>query len=517
MKLEENTTDCTCNNKRLTGLSTKNMPDIHITLAWIILMAAGMTFLILNNTHEGISSGEAVSAQIIKHPVIELMKFLPPDSQSPLYYLMLKAFSLIFGESIFVLRIFSAMGTFALAGLGFFRVRKIFGEKEGLAFSFLVFATPAFLTCSQEIEMYTWAAFFVTGCFIYGYMCVKENLTKDWIVYSAFFLAACYTHYYAMAAVAIINTSIAVILLSQKEERKISKFAYFTVVNIEFCFPAIIHIKTLIGFKELAAWIPHTAPGSGISALIYPFSLETYKQLIMAAAAFICLFVLIMWGVYAGKKAQKPNVFIPVVGAVTFLLPTFCGIVLSLTIWPALYMSYIVPMLGVFLLSVTYAMSFLNKRRSIIICTVILILFLPQLTSIENGRFNGPITETAEYIKLSIQKEDCLIHTEYLTVEPLAYYFPSNSHFKFTESIPNYQQRHDIPYIDVSMGRDINSYLKRHKNKKNIWIVNDSCAFNRSELAKWLEAKGFKLKGRIKEFKLPDSKLTISVCKVTYE
>jgi uncharacterized membrane protein len=62
--------------------------------------------------------------------------------------------------------------------LGVGPVRKIFGNKAGMILAFLVYTTPVCLSYGQEIRMYSWAAFFVTGSMLFGYIALTGRLQR---------------------------------------------------------------------------------------------------------------------------------------------------------------------------------------------------------------------------------------------------------------------------------------------------------------------------------------------------
>src|SRR5699024_5135941 len=83
---------------------------------------------------------------------------------------------LIFGSNIYLYRFFSMVPIAILGILGYTHIRKDFGEKVGLLFSFFVFFLPITSVYSGEIRMYTWAMLFVTLMAIYAYRIYKNNL-----------------------------------------------------------------------------------------------------------------------------------------------------------------------------------------------------------------------------------------------------------------------------------------------------------------------------------------------------
>jgi uncharacterized membrane protein len=486
---------------------TKN--NLNLTIIWTILLGAGMTFMILNNTHEGVWCDEAVSAEIINHPFIDLLSFNPPDSHPPLYYVMLKVFSTVFGNSVFALRAFSALGIFALALLGFGPVKKIIGEKGGLIFSFLVFITPASLSYGQEIRMYSWAAFFVTGSLIYGYLCLKEPKTRRWIVYAGFLIASCYIHYYAMAAAVFINVAVGAVVLGGKNKTEIRRFITGSLIVIAVCMPSLIHLFTFVSHSDMITWIPPITTKTLIRVFAYPFGIKLDQQPIFAMLAFLTLFILALWGAYMGKKTGKQNVFMQITALMAFIGPVAVGVIYSLLVQPAFVSRYVLPMYGLILLSAAYSLSLIKNKICAVFCAIIFLLCCPQLISIEKNRYNLPSNQAYEYIRENIRPDDCFIHTNIFTLNPMAYYFPLHSHFN-DNICTNTPDIFAAPYIDAILGNDMDAFLE---NKKNIWVINDSTKMDKTELEEWLKSKGLKLTGSIKEFKASHSWVNISLCR----
>lgn len=85
---------------------------------------------------------DAYSVFMLKSSYTDIAKITAEDVHPPLYYWGLKAFSSIFGDTIFSLRLFSALGIFATFLLGYFPIRKLFGDRVALIFISLLIMFP---------------------------------------------------------------------------------------------------------------------------------------------------------------------------------------------------------------------------------------------------------------------------------------------------------------------------------------------------------------------------------------
>ena len=145
---------------------------------------------------------EAFTAWIIKYPVKDLLSITGADVHPPLYYLGLKLFCGILGEKPTVYHFFSVL---ALAFILLFSLTVIwrkFGPAAALIMITFSAISDAALRFNVEIRMYSWAAAFVLLSYYYTYSLITNPATKNYIGFSVVSLAAAYTHYYALIAVA---------------------------------------------------------------------------------------------------------------------------------------------------------------------------------------------------------------------------------------------------------------------------------------------------------------------------
>ena len=218
----------------------------YLHIAIIIL---GSIFISLSAFHSNLWFDESYSVGIANHSFKDIWIIGGSDVHPVFYYCVLHILNLIFGNNILVFRIFSMVCTALLGIIGFTHIRKDFGEKVGLIFSFLVFFFPVNLVYSGEIRMYSLAMLLVTLTAIYAYRIYKKmdknNHTnvniKNWFIFAVCSLASAYTHYYALMASGLINlfllVSLIVHCIKHREDTKFSKSGYskgFTTVQLLF-------------------------------------------------------------------------------------------------------------------------------------------------------------------------------------------------------------------------------------------------------------------------------------------
>ena len=131
---------------------------ISLKTLHIILMILGTIFISLSIFHTTLWFDESYSVGFANQSFIDIWKIGGHDVHPVLYYWMLRVVNILTGGSILAYRIFSALAIAVLGLLGYTHIRKDFGEKTGLLFSFFSYC------------------FFSTGFFSTGLLAVLEAL-----------------------------------------------------------------------------------------------------------------------------------------------------------------------------------------------------------------------------------------------------------------------------------------------------------------------------------------------------
>lgn len=186
----------------------------------IIILAASLLRL-YNLTAIALWHDEAFSALLIRYPLGEMMYRVALDVHPPLYYLVLRVWDFILGDSLLSLRLFSAFFGIITVYFAYLFMRDAF-KNEKLAFvaAALIALNPFQIQYSVESRMYTFGAFLIIlsswllikALETYSSQVAAKNLTekiifsikkyKWWIFYGLGAAAAIYTHYYLIFSVA---------------------------------------------------------------------------------------------------------------------------------------------------------------------------------------------------------------------------------------------------------------------------------------------------------------------------
>lgn len=490
--------------------------DYKSFIIWTVILLAGFKYLTMGIAHETLWYDESYSAAIINHSITDIIKITARDSHPPLYFIMLKIFSTVFGRTESALRLLSVLGVLALAALGIGPIRRIFDKFTGMIYAFIVIVVPISISIGQETRMYTWAAFFVTASALYGYLAIQQGKKSDWIKFGLTTLASAFIHYYALLAVTILNVLIFVWLVAKliinKDKRSLLSYL-ITAVTVVVCYlPWIFVLFNQSKRVSENFWIPPVTKDVIWQTLLYPFR-SKFWEYDAAKLCFISAVVLILWGLVFSILKRKQQGLMSMLAVLVYSLTLISAIVLSNAIRPLLVERYIFPVVGLFILSFTYGISLLkNKGVSIFLCLALLVISIPQTSLVVTERFNGPMKEVCDYINMSATSEDVFIHTDEHTFGTFSYYYPNNKHYLYLPPAFKGYSGYDAFSPNGTYGSDIKGFIQ---DKENIWLVNREGAPNTSLSYSWFSDGTLRGKDKIQRFNVfPYSFYAISVRKV---
>lgn len=190
-----------------------------------LILGLGALFFLTTAFHGNIWFDESYSVAIASHSFVDIWNIGANDVHPVLFYWALHCLYIVFGENLVVYRLFTIVGVLALASLGLTHVRKDYGEKAGLLFTFFVLSTPFTAQMAVDIRMYSWAMFSVMVCFLYGARIVKSVQMGTisipvhwWVCFAIASLASAYLHYFAALAVALVNGLVLIALVRARNQ-----------------------------------------------------------------------------------------------------------------------------------------------------------------------------------------------------------------------------------------------------------------------------------------------------------
>lgn len=386
-----------------------SMKTLHV-----IIMILGTIFISLSIFHSNIWFDEAYSVGIANQNFLDIWKVGGHDVHPVLYYWMLRIVNLLTNGSILAYRIFSALGLAILGVLGYTHVRKDFGEKTGIIFSYLCYALPMMAVYANQIRMYTWALLSVAILAIYAYrIYIGDTSKKNWIIFGISSLASIYMHYYGLMAAGLINLFLLISLIKNKRINEIKWIISLGIVQVIAYVPWILYLLQQMAHVSGGFWIGFTFPDTLFELIGCQMNgtINTTNVLAIGFCANILLFIYLIIVVIKNKKEEN---FKPAILSISIYFSVIIAALLIRFILKSsiLYYRYLFVITGLYIFSVSYILSkSKNKYLVIIICTIILCLGIANnIVQIKQNyaKSNG---KQIEYLKENIQEGDVLVYS----------------------------------------------------------------------------------------------------------
>ena len=153
------------------------------------------------------------------HSWSEMFELIKLDYSPPLYSIVLKLYSEVFGTSLASLRICSVLLLSTLFGLALFPLRRLMGRKCALLAAFLFFASGYNYFFGVTTRPTVMAYVLTTGMFIYSMLAFFGDKKSDMVKFTVLSLLCMYTHNVSLiAAFCIYGTSVIASLILKKKD-----------------------------------------------------------------------------------------------------------------------------------------------------------------------------------------------------------------------------------------------------------------------------------------------------------
>lgn len=392
-------------------MEKKNILEkINLKYLHIAIIIIGILFISLSIFHTNMWFDESYSVAMARHSFAEIWQIGGNDVHPIFYYFCLHILYLMFGGNVIIYRIFSTF-TIALLGIiGYTHIRKDFGEKTGLLFSFLTLFLPVASQYSGEIRMYSLGMLLGTIMAIYAYRIYKgENKKTTYIFFGLSSLLVAYTHYYGLMLAGIINLLLFIFLVKNRKERKndLIKFIVTAAIQVVLYVPWLVCF--LIQLKNVSSgfWISLSFPGTLYEILTMQYKGNlTFKPIILTTIFYSYITYLV---VKTNKEDRKPATWCFMIYIAIILIALFVSLCMQSVI---LLYRYLLIITGIFIFALAFFMAKETKIwRTMTICAIILIMSIySNVISIKEA-YNNENREFVTYIDSQIQDGDIIIYS----------------------------------------------------------------------------------------------------------
>ncbi len=294
----------------------------------VAVLVAGAAMLVASAFHGAVWFDESYSIAIAWHSFADIWRIGANDVHPVLFYWCLHVLYLAFGLNVLAYRLFTVAGIVALGVLGVTHVRRDFGPRVGVLFSFFVLFAPCSAYLGLQIRMYSWAAFAVAVVFLYAYRIYARADGRAplgwWFALFGASLAAAYLHYYAVIAAFVVNLLLLVGLLAHRRTRMrdLKRFAIGAALVVCAFVPWLAALLGQVGNVSSGFWISFDFPESLFEILGFPLVSESvwdvlagaqgefmstlgYVLVGLAVVWFVAVLVFALYRMFTGREKGK--------------------------------------------------------------------------------------------------------------------------------------------------------------------------------------------------------------------
>ena len=362
---------------------------------------------------------EAFSYLMARLPIHQLLWSTAQDANPPLYYILLKIWTGVFGSAEVALRSLSLIFFWATLYVAFLIMKEVFklSQKKSLFYLILFLINPLLHYYAFEARMYSMMAFLATLLF-YALMGKKYKL------YAITALFALYTHYFL--AVVIFFQVVFFLTTSYKNKKEYINFFPPLVKSVIWFFPWMILLAFAHPPIGSSFWVPFSTLKDifTLPAVIFT-GYEKDSWLVVSFLSLLSLFItgFVIYSSLHHVFRQKKLHF-PLLLVWSFGIPFFIFVISFIKpIFVPRY--FIFSAVGMLLLLIVCFESIKNKYIRGLLLSIIIFFSLSYSQIQILMRTKAPLKKTFFSIKSEMKSTDIVYVTHEYDFHPAEYYLPS--------------------------------------------------------------------------------------------
>jgi len=391
------------------------MKKKYCSLKWIhfLTIVIGTVFISLSIFHENLWFDETYSIGISKHSIADIWTIGGNDVHPVLYYWILHGLMLLFPNCyIIVFRLFSVLCISAIGVLGYTHIKKDFGEKTGLLFSFFSFFMAEMAHYANEIRMYSWTALTVTVCAIYAYRIYKgESNVKNWIILFLSSIFSLYSHYYGLLAAGMLHLFLLIHFIKEKKTREIKTIIISGIIQALLYLPWLLYFLKQVMNVSGGFWIGFSFPDTIYELLFFQMTGVLNRE--YCAIIIAVIYVIIAWVI---RKMIKEKVDLSPAKLASYII---LGVVAATLVMTAvmtqmvLYYRYLFVLIGLFIFMLSYVLARCNRKWIVAsVCIVTALLGILNCHTMIKTNYSQENEKVISYLEENVKPEDQIIYCQ---------------------------------------------------------------------------------------------------------
>lgn len=394
------------------------------------------------------------------HSLKEIFELLPMDYSPPLYSVLMKGYSAVFGYDLITMRFLSCILLSSLFFLALFPLRRLAGKYASVVASVLFLTSSYNLFFCVEIRPTVLAYILTTWMLVYAALIFFDTRKKDIVFFTVFASLCMYTHNVSLI-IAFFVYGLAVILsIIIKRYDLTRRFLVSGLIVSVLYIPWLI---VLIGqFQSVLDryWSEHHSLGFGFYIAFFGIA-ENYLFMTMSLVPFAMIIFLPLINILTAidpsryrsakrlselttvkeLKIKWPNIKKLLFMAAFVCLPLIGFYLFTLTVLPvfALRYVYIFSGGGIICIALLASLGATDKRSSqiptVILCLLMVLTLICNVISEHNTFASNRQKEMMSDIYALSEGEPAIMDFSEQCLGVLSYTFPDSPHYVIPETV----------------------------------------------------------------------------------
>ncbi len=352
-----------------------------------------------------------------------------------LYFTLLWAWMLLFGQKVIVVRFLSVLIHLALLIVLWYLVQEMFGLKQavlaGLFFSF----APFQVHYGQEARMYGLLSLWLIFATLYVWRGIQGDRHYPWVAFGIFAALAMYTHVLAVFYLIPLGLS----PLFFRKLRLFRSVLLSTLIAIVLYLPWGLQLPAQIAKVERAYWIAKPTLADLVQTVLSFISGLPIRASWLPVTLFCALLVIVLAGVQTIRAARDRD---PHAERALWLIYLSAAPVLLLflvsQIRPLYVVRGLVPSGVIFLIWLAWALTPHERRTIGSYLTIGFLAFAFTIGLFSHETYRGfpyaPFEDVNDYISSELDEGGVVLHSNKITMLPAFYYDESLPHTYIADS-----------------------------------------------------------------------------------
>lgn len=452
-------------------MSIKLSQDKKIKYLHIAIIIVGIIFIALNIFHSNLWFDESYSVAIAKHSFSEIWSIGANDVHPILYYFVLHIVGMITNYNIIALRLVSFLPLAILGILGYTHIRKDFGYKIGIIFSFLILFLPVSAEYAGEIRMYSLGMLLGTIMAIYAYRIYKgQDNIKNFVIFGINSLLVSYTHYYGLMLAGIVNLLLFIYYIKNRKTKKngIKRFIVTAIIQVILYLPWVMSFFKQIQGVSNGFWISLTFPKTLIEIISMQFTGSLDITIGFIFALFIFTYITYVFIKYVRKTKKEIETKSVIISISIYIAIILIALIISLCIQSILLYRYLLIPTGLLIFTLAFIISRdTNRYRIITVCIIILLMSIISNIGLIKNNYDSSNINYLKYIQNNIKEEDLILYSDAISGAVVSAYFDNQSYF-YNKQNWNVEESYKA-FSNMKIVYDLKDVLYNYEGR--VWLI----------------------------------------------